>query len=81
MAISVSELYEALQSAGVGQDQARRAAEAVISRHEAEHTLATKSDLVLLKADIAEMKADLFKWGLAALLGQAALITTLVRLL
>jgi hypothetical protein len=47
--------------------------------------VATKADLTSLKselkAELAEVKADLFKWSLPLLLGQAALIAALVKLL
>lgn len=44
---------------------------------------ATRADLVhfATKADLAEMKADIFKWAVPPLLGQAALIAALVKLL
>ena len=34
-----------------------------------------------LKADLADVKADMFKWSVPLLLGQAALIAALVKLL
>lgn len=43
MAISVSELCDALVEAGVSKEAARKAAEAVIPRHGAEPQLATRS--------------------------------------
>ena len=36
---------------------------------------------LVTKTDLAEFKAELFKWLIALLLGQAALIATLVKLL
>ena len=86
MAVSVSELYDALVEAGAQKDQARRAAEAVISRHEAEHQLATKADLAgttaALKADLAgtsaALKADLASTT-AALKGEIASTAAALR--
>ena len=47
--------------------------------------LATKTDLALLKTDLkaelAEIKADIFKWLVPLLVGQAALTAALVKLL
>ena len=46
---------------------------------------ATKADIEALrqatKADLAEIKADILKWMFGALLGQAAVIVALVKLL
>ena len=90
MAISVSELYDAL-------------VEAVISRHEAEHQLVTKADVAAsesaLKADIAAvgsaprgeiadlhaemlaMKAEIIKWSVGTVLAAVGLTVAVVRLL
>ena len=45
--------------------------------------LITRADLAPLatKADLAEQKADLLRWMVGLLLGQAALVAALVRLL
>lgn len=53
------EIYEALKGA-VGEDAARIRAEAIPQRDE----LATKSDLQLLRTDLAEFKADMRGWML-----------------
>ena len=45
MSVTTIELYEALVSAGVEEQKARRAAEAVLTRTEARDVLVTKSDL------------------------------------
>ncbi len=50
-----------------------------------EFKTATKADFTNFKAetkaDLAELKADLFKWLVPLLIGQAALIAAMVRLL
>lgn len=53
MSVSTIELYEALIAAGVDEEKAKNAATSVISRNEAKQ-LATK-------ADLANLKAELFK--------------------
>lgn len=60
MAVSVSELDDALIEAGVSKEAARKAALAVISRHEAAPNLATKRDLV-------EAKNDIVKWNVGTI--------------
>ncbi|MCB1884629.1 MAG: DUF1640 domain-containing protein [Geminicoccaceae bacterium] len=67
---------ERLKRGGFTDEQAKAATEAF-----AEATgqqLVTKSDL---DKSIAELKADVFKWAVPLLLGQAGLITLLVKLL
>ena len=61
------ELYDALKSAGVSEEQARKAAEAVSGSREA----TTKSDLVALEI-------RLIKWMIGILGAQAAIILTLI---
>jgi hypothetical protein len=79
----VPELYDALRQAGVDDAMARRAAEAVLgARHATE--LATKADLALLgaefKADLAELKADVIKWNVAAMMVLTAIFAAITRL-
>ena len=92
MAVSVSELYDALVEAGAPKDQARRAAEAVISRHEAEHQLATKADLLGatsalkdeiggLRAEMLTMKAEIIKWNVGTILAAVGLTVAIVKLI
>jgi hypothetical protein len=66
-----------LEKAGFTREQV----EALARFHEAQidvSQLATKADL---RADLAELRADLLKWMVGLLLGQAALVATLVKLL
>ena len=67
---------ERLKAGGFTEQQAKAAAEAFADATSQE--LVTKADL---KAEIAELKADLLKWLVPLLLGQAALIATLVKML
>jgi hypothetical protein len=84
----VAELYDALRKAGVDDDIARAAAEAVIGRQE---DVATKADIAMTKADIAiqrselrqemaELKADLIKWNVGAMAVLTAIFAAIVRL-
>ena len=61
------ELYDALKSAGVSEEQARKAAEAVSGSKEA----STKSDLVSLEV-------RLIKWMIAMLGAQTVITLTLI---
>ena len=83
----VTELYDALRQAGVDEASARRAAEAVLgARYGAE--LVTKADLrtelALLraefKADLGELKADVIKWNVAAMMVLTAIFAAITRL-
>jgi hypothetical protein len=85
MAVSVAGLYDALVEAGAPKDQARRAAEAVISRHEAEHQLATKADRAAQTAarcaEMLSMKAGIIKWNVGTILAAVGLAIAIVELL
>lgn len=92
MAVSVSEPCDALVEAGAPKDQARRAAEAVISRHEAERQLTTKADLAgatsALRGEIADlrvemlsMKTEIIKWNVGTILAAVGLAVAIVKLL
>ena len=70
------------ETAGFTPEHAEATAEALADALRVQD-LVTKADIAnfATKTDVAELKADIFKWGVAALIGQAALITALVRLL
>ena len=51
MATMISEVYDAFRAAGVPEEQARRAAEAISAE-----SLATKTDIAALKLDLAVLK-------------------------
>ena len=70
MSLIVSEVYDALIEAGTSEAKAKAAAGAIPL---AEH-LATKEDL-------AEVKADLIKWMVGALIAQGGVIVALLKLL
>jgi hypothetical protein len=72
----ISELYTALKAAGITDDLARAAAEAVIAREDREQ-LVTKQDL---KAVLAELKTDLIKWNVGTLVALAAILSAIVKL-
>ena len=67
MSVITIELYDALKSAGVSEDQARKAAEAVSGSKET----TTKSDLVSLEV-------RLIKWMIAMLGAQSVITLTLI---
>jgi hypothetical protein len=68
-----------LKSGGVSDEQARVQADALdIALLD---TVATKADISEVKIVIAEMKYDMIKWLVPLLLGQAALVAALVKLL
>jgi hypothetical protein len=72
----VPELYDALRQAGVDDAMARRAAEAVLgSRHGVE--LVTKNDL---RAEMADLRAELIKWNVGAMAVLTAIFAAIVRL-
>lgn len=72
MSVMVSELYEALRSVGVNEDHAKAAARAVLSA-DARTDLATKADLM-------ELKADLIKWNVGTLVAMTAIFAALTQL-
>jgi hypothetical protein len=73
----VSEVYEALKAAGIGDDLARRAAHAVLPR-ERESELVTRP---VLRAELADLKAELIKWNVGTILATSAVVAAIVRLL
>ena len=72
MSVMVSELYEALRSAGVDDAQARAAAEAVLQE------LVTKADLSVA---MAELKHDLIRVQIGTLVAMTAIYGGLVAAL
>ena len=77
MGIMVSEVYEALVEAGASENKAKAAAEVIPVIEQ----LATKQDVADLKANIANLKAEVFRalWIQGA--GIVALIVGLTKLL
>lgn len=70
MSTMVVELYEALTSAGVNEELAKKAAKAVIDTE----VLATKKDL-------SELKVDIIKWNTGTLLAATGLFAVIVKML
>ena len=67
------------QASGVAQVLAKTMSDSVVTRHYLDLRLAElKAEL---KGDIIAAKTDTLKWVFAALLGQAAIIAALVKLL
>ncbi len=66
-----------LEKAGFTREQV----EALARFQEASHDVSQLATKAELKAEIAELKAELLKWMVGLLLGQAALVATLVKLL
>ena len=81
MSTMVAELYTALRKAGIDEDTARAAAEAVLGRQDG---VATKADLAVLgselRQEMAELKADLIKWNVGAMAVLTAIFAAIVRL-
>ncbi len=71
---------DTLIDAGVPEAQAKAEAKAVNAAiaSAVDMTLATKSDINLVRNDIASSKLDMIKWTIAIVLGQTALLVTLL---
>lgn len=76
MTVIVTEIYDALKKAGVDEDLARAAAKAVIGAEEKEQ-LVTKADL---RAELAELQAELIKWNVGAMMALTAIFAAIVKL-
>jgi hypothetical protein len=77
MTTVVLELLDALKKAGVDDETARKAAQAVIGAEEKEQ-LVTKD---YLRAELAEMKSDLVKWNVGTLIAMTGIFAAIVKLL
>ena len=75
MSVMVSELYDALRKIGVEETAAREAARAVL---DIRTDLVTKADL---RAEMAELKAELIKWNVGTLIAMTAIYGGLVAAL
>ena len=73
---------EALKTAGVPDAQARAQAEALAEAlRQGGQGLATKADIESLRREMAELKADLIKWNVGAIIAMTGLFTAIVKLL
>lgn len=77
MSIMVTEIYDALIEAGASEQKARAAAQPVPLAEQ----LATKQDIVVLKTDIAELRAEMHKTALVTTGLTVGLVVTLLKLL
>lgn len=70
---------EALKAAGVPDTQARAQAEALAEAlRQGGQGFVTKADL---KAELAELRADLIKWNVGALIAMTGIFAAIVKLL
>jgi hypothetical protein len=72
-----------LREAGLEEKQAEAISEAFkeAQTQALETGVATRNDINELRRDMLEMELRLIKWGVGLALGQAAVVTTLVKLL
>lgn len=77
MSIMVTDIYDALIEAGASEQKARAAAQSVPLTEQ----LATKQDIVVLKTDIAELRAEIHKTALVTTGLAVGLVVTLLKLL
>ena len=77
MTTMINELYDALRKAGVDEDIARKAAQAVLGAEEKDQ-LVTKD---YLRAEMEALKSDLVKWNVGAMAVLTAVFGALVKLL
>jgi hypothetical protein len=69
-----------LRDAGFSEVQAETVADALRESFSSGE-LATKTDIIQLRAELADVKAEIIKWMFGAMLAQGALVVTLVKLL
>ncbi|MGH8607353.1 MAG: DUF1640 domain-containing protein [Gammaproteobacteria bacterium] len=77
MTTIVTEIYDALRKAGVDEETARKAAQAVIGAEEKEQ-LVTKD---FLRAEMSELKTDVIKWNVGMLIAMTGIFAAIVKLL
>ncbi len=72
-----------LKAAGFNEKQAEALSEAQKESLSGilDTTVATKSDIVRLEKEIANVKSEIIKWVAGMLVAQAAIVATLVKLL
>ena len=82
MSVMVIEIFEALRSVGVAEAQATAAAKAVM---DIKGDLVTsgdlKSEMAVLRTEMAELKSDLIKWNVGTLIAMTAIYGGLVAAL
>ena len=70
---------KALTAAGFEAQQAEAITDTI--REAFTESVATKADVAAIQRDIAEVKADLLKWMVGALIAQGGVVVTLLKLL
>ncbi|HVG71824.1 MAG TPA: hypothetical protein VM819_12995 [Vicinamibacterales bacterium] len=79
MSTMVAELYDALRKAGVEEQLAKDAARAVLGA-DARTDLATRADILALRADLSDVKVELIKWNVGAMAVLTGIFAAIVRL-
>ncbi|MDQ3580473.1 MAG: integrase [Pseudomonadota bacterium] len=72
----INELYDALRKAGVDEEIARKAAQAVLGAEEKEQ-LVTKD---FLRAEMEALKSELIKWNVGAMAVLTGVFAAIVKL-
>lgn len=80
MTFDTLKLAKRLRAGGFSEDQAESVADA-LRESVSGGDLATKTDIVMLRAEIADVKAEIIKWMFGAMLAQSALVVTLIKML
>lgn len=84
MPTMVSDLYAALKAAGINDELARKAAEAVIAAEDKDE-LVTKdflhAEVAKLRADMSEMKTDILKWNVGTMVAMTGIFAAIVKFL
>jgi len=86
MAVDTLRLYERFSKTGIPDAAAKEIAEAIRETgDEITSQLATKADLqvmeLALRRDIESMRSDILRWVAGMLIGQAAIVAAIVKLL
>ncbi|MGV6838751.1 MAG: hypothetical protein ACWA40_01010 [Planktomarina sp.] len=82
IAFDTHHLIKKLIASGMPEAQAETVVETVKNARVSEMPeLATKLDIADLRREVADVKTDMIRWLVPLLLGQAALVTALVKLL
>lgn len=79
IAFDTHRFIKRLTQTGFTEQQAEALADEQVSLLDS--NLATKADLMGIKAEIEEVKSDLLKWIIDALIAQVGLIVTLIKVL
>ncbi|MDR2366281.1 MAG: hypothetical protein LBD68_10615 [Zoogloeaceae bacterium] len=80
------EIYEAFQAAGIPNDKAKSAVEAINKAIDARYSihareLATRGDVEKMRADMAEMEARIIKWNVGSMFAAIGIFATLIKIM